>query len=279
VDAIITTPSTRLIPIVKKKRLALFFAPPISENIRRKDIGNYPFKIRDLDPDEDYEQKNEDDEAITIDDEEYDGEYDYVNLNRIPHSLFCTFGGINHPVKTHIVFPNLYIQQRREGKPMGKAYMDWNDQRTFINNIVIPAVEKVMPSACFNKLPTSYSHDTGQKIKNYSSHFLPAARIDEIVEEMRKIIKRHELLDFSSFYFVTTAFGGKQFFEKADLEILKVQDIADGEIDWSKLDSGDVLVDLGVNVLYESVIRTTSFFKSPPSTFVNKFFDINRSKN
>lgn len=164
-----------------------------------------------------------------------------VMLKDIPHTiLFSSDSGAL--LKCNIIFPKMYNAENQS-----KFRFSNEDQEFFYNRIFIKAANNVCNPSVLSRIPKSYRHALGKGIHTQTGDFMYGQDLINVINEMRNIVSLDsELLRFSGFFFLLTAFGFKQPFTGDMTAILS------SIIDWSQLDCSNVYVDIATNLYNRS---------------------------
>lgn len=191
-----------------------------------------------------------------------------IKLNKIPNMLILFFN-YSHQFKINIFFPEIYLDQRKNKTLRQLAFLPRTQRAEFIDQVFLPSAIRVLPNSLFNKLYSSYFFDESNGIESGTSQFVMAGHFSMIVDKMRARISRHKSLkQYENFFFVTTAFGGKQVVEFTGDGCIDHEAIGLGDLDWEKLqDQLDIIkIDFGIDLDVEDNNGCTFFLESDSTT-------------
>jgi hypothetical protein len=196
-----------------------------------------------------------------------------IKLNKIPNMLIC-FCRYSHPFKFNLFFPEVYLQRRKDKTLKQLAFLSRSHRIQFIDDVFLPSVKRILENSLFNKLHSSYAVEESKGFQNGGSQFIMAGHFNDIVAEMRRRISRHRSLKhFKDFFFITTAFGGKQIVDFAEDGSLDHTVIDLSDLDWDQLQDqlSNVKIDFGIDFDFSPNNGYTFFLESDPTT--RKRFD------
>ncbi|KAI7873372.1 uncharacterized protein EV154DRAFT_487246 [Mucor mucedo] len=213
IDGLITN-CTKEVPLVKTCRFASDLCPSAKQyGITRTDLGNL----------------------------EREGTRRSVKC--IPHTLF---GVVNSEARvvSHILFPEMIAKDKEVAEPKKmSAFLSEDEQRKFVDELLIPALRKALKLSVFNRLNKSYKESVLRGKRQDAKNLVSGKDIPLIIQSLRDLVEKNlSLSQYRDFYFITPSFGFKQEFEGCSC-----QEILSTIIDWSKVSLKNTKVDLGIN--------------------------------
>ncbi|CEP12826.1 hypothetical protein [Parasitella parasitica] len=162
IDAAVSTgcfekkyPSLILKAVASYNAMSPTFVPDFDEILKSVYHGTMEFNLDDfkIAPD----PVSLDDKLNGVGDESVTNEVELVDYNMIPHFEFARSHG---PLcRTYLLFPRLYILQRKKGQntqQSRKIYIDLTYVRQFINEYFLAAAKALLSLSAFNRLEVSY---------------------------------------------------------------------------------------------------------------------------
>ncbi|CAO0797856.1 unnamed protein product [Mucor circinelloides] len=217
------TGCTRELQLHDDTELNLFFVNNFQRNIKSNATGFLEFNANE------FSDMNDGDDNNRV----------RVDCREITHVLFAK--SQNGLYKTYLVFPELYVQQRKEGKA---CVMTKEIMQRFIDNYFLVAARQCLFPASFNALHVNFAASMSDGKSSSTKDNMTAKELKAVMARLQEIAAVKNEKIFENIQFITTSFGNKSSLESFFKDGLTPKGFK------SPLNGPDAFFDVGFDLVY-----------------------------